>query len=387
MIGDLKSLGAICEFKYGRALPERNRQPGNVPVFGSNGNVGWHTSAITEGAAIVIGRKGSVGEVHYCGGSCWPIDTTYYIDNSATNQDLKWLTYALRSLNLDGLNKATGVPGLNRNDAYEQLLAVPPLEEQRRIAAILDQADDLRRRRRLALERLNALPQAIFQEMFGAVNGAAKANFAKLGDVCDVRDGTHDSPAYVDEGYPLATSKNLTSGFVDLSSARLISKQDFDTINRRSKVDKGDILMPMIGTIGSPVIVDCEPSFAIKNVALIKMKPQSPKLSYVLQVLKSDHFRDLVESKNRGGTQKFLSLGDIRSLGLPIPSKTDQDRFAELIAAVNDVIRRQSEYMSSCNDLFASLQHHAFDGMLTPGSAQENPEPLERVNPATPLGV
>src|SRR5262249_7974376 len=77
-----------------------------------------------------------------------------------------------------------------------------------------------------------------------------------LGEVCDVRDGTHDSPKYVREGYPLITSKNLKNGFIDFTSVNLISREDLDAINKRSKVDAGDILMPMIGTIGNPVIAD-----------------------------------------------------------------------------------------------------------------------------------
>ena len=71
-------------------------------------------------------------------------------------------------------------------------------------------------------------------------------------EVLDIRDGTHDSPKYIEEGYPLVTSKNVVDGRVDLSNTKLISKEDLDNINKRSKVDLGDILMPMIGTIGRP---------------------------------------------------------------------------------------------------------------------------------------
>jgi hypothetical protein len=74
---------------------------------------------------------------------------------------------------------------------------------------------------------------------------------AELGEVCDVRDGTHDSPKYVPEGYPLITSKKLKDGFIDFTGVNLISREDLDAVNKRSKVDAGDLLMPMIGTIGN----------------------------------------------------------------------------------------------------------------------------------------
>lgn len=94
----------------------------------------------------------------------------------------------------------------------------------------------------------------------------------KLGEVSDVRDGTHDSPKYHKNGYPFITSKNLRSdGTIDLENVSLISAEDFKKVNKRSKVDQGDILFGMIGTIGNPAIVkDC--NFAIKNVALINFE-------------------------------------------------------------------------------------------------------------------
>ena len=81
-------------------------------------------------------------------------------------------------------------------------------------------------------------------------------DYIKLSEICDVRDGTHDSPKYVETGFPLITSKNIVNGKLDLSVVNYICLNDFNKINARSKVDVGDILMPMIGTIGNPHIVE-----------------------------------------------------------------------------------------------------------------------------------
>jgi type I restriction enzyme, S subunit len=145
------SLGEICEFKYGKGLPDAERRGGSVPVFGSNGIVGSHDGAITDGPAIIVGRKGSFGEVHFSPIACWPIDTTYYIDRGATKADLTWLKYRLSELGLTQLNRAAAIPGLNREDAYRKRLLLPPLAEQRRIAEVLDRAEALRAKRRAAL--------------------------------------------------------------------------------------------------------------------------------------------------------------------------------------------------------------------------------------------
>ena len=154
-----------------------------------------------------------------------------------------------------------------------------------------------------------------------------------LGTVCDVRDGTHDSPKYYETGYPLVTSKNVTSGKIDLTGCSLICEADFKKINERSKVDIGDIIMPMIGTVGNPVIVNVEPNFAIKNVSLIKFKDYSRVLNIFIQVLlQSDYFDDAVLHKVRGGTQKFISLGDIRNLAIIVPPMELQQQFAAFVA-------------------------------------------------------
>lgn len=152
-----------------------------------------------------------------------------------------------------------------------------------------------------------------------------------LGQICDVRDGTHDSPKFVQDGFPLVTSKNIKNGTIILDDVNFISKEDYDKINQRSKVDKGDILMPMIGTIGNPVIVDIEPTFAIKNVALIKFPSQEVKAKYVLFVLNSSLFAKYIEATKRGGTQNFISLKDIRSFNIPCPAVEIQERIIKEI--------------------------------------------------------
>lgn len=114
-----------------------------------------------------------------------------------------------------------------------------------------------------------------------------------------------------------------------MTDCSLICEKDYNKINERSKVDMGDIIMPMIGTVGKPVIVDIEPNFAIKNVSLIKFKSDSRVLNiYIRALLQSDYFDDAVLSKVRGGTQKFISLGDIRKLKILVPPLKLQEQFA-----------------------------------------------------------
>ena len=240
------------------------------------------------------------------------------------------------------------------------------MQEQRRIAEILDKAEALRVKRLAALDRLDTLAQSVFLDMFGdPATNPREFPIARMGEVCDVRDGTHDSPRYVSQGgYPLVTSKNVTLGTVDLTDVNYISEADYDQINKRSKVDRGDIILPMIGTIGSPVLVEDEPHYAIKNVALIKFTTTSPLAVFVRHILSGRYFDNIVSQKNRGGTQKFVSLGDLRAFPIPLPSRGEQQEFARRIEAINRIrgTSRASDF--HLNALVASLQHRAFRGEL-----------------------
>lgn len=274
--------------------------------------------------------------------------------------DPRYLFYFLQTVTIPDA-------GYSRHFKYlkKAEIPLPPLDEQKRIAAILDQADALRRLRTRALDRLNALGQAIFHEMFGdPVENSKRLSLVRLGDICDVRDGTHDSPKYVEDGYPLLTSKNFSGGNVNFEGAKLISKADFDKVNQRSKVDKGDIVMPMIGTIGSPVIIDFDPNFAIKNVALIKFTKAGVKSEFIHALLSGSYLERAVDKQGKGGTQKFLSLGDIRGLMAPLPSEELQAHFGTAMRGLARNSGTSRNAQAQAESLFTSLQLRAFRGEL-----------------------
>ncbi len=127
--GDWKvsPIGKIVEFAYGKALKADVRRHGTIPVYGSNGQVGWHDEALAKGSGIVIGRKGNAGTVTWVPSDFFPIDTTFYIVPTATIQSMYYLFYALSILELASLGADSAVPGLNRNIAYMTEMLAPPM--------------------------------------------------------------------------------------------------------------------------------------------------------------------------------------------------------------------------------------------------------------------
>jgi type I restriction enzyme S subunit len=154
---EVVKLGEVLSLEYGKGLPERGRKPGNCPVIGSNGIVGYHNEALVKGPGIVVGRKGTIGALTWIDSDFWPIDTTYYVKIKKNNIHLKWLFYELTHLNLARFRLADVVPGLKRELVHSLSMPLPPFLEQQKIAMILSAIDkklELERNEKAKLERI-----------------------------------------------------------------------------------------------------------------------------------------------------------------------------------------------------------------------------------------
>jgi len=160
-------LGEVLEFKYGFGLPEKERKSGTVPVYGSSGIVGFHDNPAVNRPGIIVGRKGNVGAVHYSKIPFYPIDTVYFIDETKQNTDLHFLYYLLSRIPFKQVGSDVGVPGLNRNIAYQLEVNVPEDPAiQKRIAGVLSAFDEKIEVNNKISKNLEEMAQAIFKEWF-----------------------------------------------------------------------------------------------------------------------------------------------------------------------------------------------------------------------------
>ncbi len=161
--------------------------------------------------------------------------------------------------------------------------------------------------------------------------------WARMGSCLDVRDGTHDTPKYVLEGIPLVTSKNLCNGKIDFSTAKFISREDHLAISLRSKVDAGDIMYAMIGSIGNPVLYNGNAEFSIKNMALFKKIANGLDMEYVYWFLYLS--QETMKKFASGGVQAFVSLGYLRNYWIPVPPIQEQHR---IVTAIKQILPKIS---------------------------------------------
>ena len=259
------------------------------------------------------------------------------------------------------LNNGSSQPNLSAASIKSIEISVPDMKKQNEIINKLLVTKELIDKQMEELELLNELVRARFVEMFGnPENNPYNFSKMKLGKICDVRDGTHDSPKYQTVGYPLITSKNLTSGEIDFSNCNYIKEEDYKKINLRSEVTRGDIIMPMIGTIGNPIIVNTDIRFAIKNVALIKFNNNKLQNIYVKYFLGSDYFDFSVLRNIRGGTQKFIALKDLRDLDILVPPLELQNQFASFVQEIDKSRSRIQKSLEASQELFDSLMQEYF---------------------------
>ncbi|HCG5527875.1 TPA: restriction endonuclease subunit S [Vibrio parahaemolyticus] len=274
------------------------------------------------------------------------------------------------------------------NDMITRLtLPLPPIDIQKKIAKILKCLDDKVSVNSKMNQTLEEMAQAIFKSWFvdfdpvkAKMNGqlpegmdeATASLFpeklveSELGlipegweihntqDLFEVKDGTHDSPKKAEKGHYLVTSKHITKGKIDTSSAYLISDADFDKVNQRSKVDTFDILLTMIGTVGEVVVVYDNPvGFAIKNVGLFKTS-QRPELVWLfywhLQSFKMKHY---LEVRMAGTTQQYLTLKTLRTIPVVLPSSELLAKFNEVMSPLMEKIsdnHKQNQTLSNLRD-------------------------------------
>jgi type I restriction enzyme S subunit len=257
---------------------------------------------------------------------------------------------------------------ITKSGMENKKIFLPSVAEQKRIGAFSGTLDYLITLHQREFDKVVNIKKAMLEKMFPK-NGENKpeirfAGFTdaweqrKLSDVKDVRDGTHASPHYYDEGYPLVTSKNLSENGLDIREVSLISFYDYNEINKRSKVDVGDILFGMIGTIGNPVMLD-KSGFAIKNVALIKEGGEVPN-EFLIQLLKSPTFDEYIKLENAGGTQKFLGLNKIRDFTFLSPTTAEQGKIGTFFAALDNLLTLHHQELQKLQNIKKSLLEKMF---------------------------
>jgi type I restriction enzyme S subunit len=358
-------LSEVCRVYQPETISKKSLPAnGTYPVYGANGKIGFSDKYNHEDPQLLLGCRGSVGSIHISEPFSWINGNAMVVQHFETIITRDYLKYSLSGgINIKSAISGTAQPQITRASLSPIQIPVPPLQKQGEIVEKLDSAfaaiDLAKLENRRSIQSLSNLLDSKFDDFFMRIN--EKYGMVQSGEVIDVRDGTHDSPSYVDSGYPLITSKNLQDGLIDFSKVSFIKEADYQQINKRSRVEVGDLLFAMIGTIGNPVVVKEDPLFAIKNVALFKGNTKYD-MTFLRHYLRTPRIKEKFEREAKGTTQRFLGLGYLRTLDIPNVPIEDQlemviqlDQFEGEVKNLEINLKLRLENLITLNNSILSL--------------------------------
>ena len=431
-------LGEVLPLQYGKGLVKESRiQNGDFPVFGAAGVVGFHDQPLIQGPTLVIGRKGTIGSIHFSPGPCWPIDTTYFVEPTPST-NLPFFRYLLRATDLAGMDRSTAIPGLSRSDYDEIEVPLPPLAEQYRIVAEIEKQftrldasvaalkrvqANLKRYRASVLkaacegklvpteaelarsegsdyEPADQLLERILSERQARRESQEKRGrkyrepsppdtsglselsegwaWSSIGQSFDVHVGATPSRARAD--YWNGDIAWVSSS--EVSFSRIKSTREFITEEglRKSSVDlnpAGTVLLGMIGegkTRGQVSILDI-PACNSQNSAAIRVSQSGLPTEYVFYYLWSQY--GATRQIGSGNNQPALNKTRVQEIPLPLPPLAEQHRIIAEIERRLSVVQKAEATVDAglkrAERLRQSILKQAFSGKLIPQDPSDEP--------------
>jgi type I restriction enzyme, S subunit len=367
--------GDLFELRYGKALVESSRRPGGVPVYGTNGQCGWHDSALFKGPGVILGRKGQgpLG-VEWTDVDFWVIDTAYSLAVRRADLDLRFAYYLIKYIGLNHLKDGTSNPSLSRDTFGAQALPLPPLREQVRIATVLTALDDKIELNRRMNETLEEMARALFKSWFVDFDPVC----AKLGDRTPSYMDTHDAAMFpsgldssadirVPQGWrrtPLGEVLELKRGF-DLPSAQrrpgriqIISSSGLSGFHDTAQVQGPGVVTGRYGTIGKVFLV-WDDYWPLNTALYVRdFKGMDPLFAlYLLRELDFEKFSDK-------GAVPGINRNHVHLEPVTIPPPVIQQRFVDIVRPWLTLVRHNTAESATLADLRDLLLPKLLSGEL-----------------------
>lgn len=378
------SLQEITKINYGKGLPAKKRIAGNIPVYGSNGVVGWHNKATVDKPGIILGRKGTVGAVNLSSTPFCPIDTTYFITSEDTKLSLDFLFYLLLHLDLSRLVSDV-VPGLNRDLAYSQQCRIPENEkEQGKIVKVLSLVQKAIRQQEELITTTTELKTATMQKLFteGTRGEPQKMteiglipeswNVVKLADVAQsFQYGTSVKCDYDIQGQPVLRIPNVIGGYIDTTDIKYGQPKPNEI--EPLKLLRGDLLF--VRTNGTKensgrcsmyrdeLENDC---YFASYLIRVRLEQDQLVPAFLDEYTRTETGTSFLSGQAiRTADGKFnINSGTLQRMLVPVPSTDEQLKIAEILSNIDAKFDIFLLKMEKLQDLFQTLLHHLMTAQI-----------------------
>ncbi|MFP5111624.1 restriction endonuclease subunit S [Bacillaceae bacterium C204] len=388
--------GEIAELKYGKGLKGYKENTEGVPVYGTNGHIGYTNKPLVNGPGIIIGRKGAYRGVHFSKTDFFVIDTAYYLKPLNENIDIEWAYYELLTKDINSLDSGSAIPSTKREDFYALPVKVPPLLVQKRIARVLRTLDDKNNLNQKIIKNLEQLIQTIFKQWFinfefpneigePYISNCGKMMESELGliplgwEVLDldkitenISKGTTPTSKDIKEAKDVSSIRFIKvkdiedSGSIKLNGLEMIPNSIHLNKLKRSILRENDILFSIAGTIGRVTYINKHLDNSNINQALAFIRLQEPEKHFnlVYYYLKSVLIQQDIKSKIVQGVQANVSLTVIKTTKIVMPSLEILERFNKVACSIFKKIEILNEQIHTLSSIRVTLLPKLLSGEI-----------------------
>ena len=334
----MAKIGDICEILDSKRVPitATERKPGPYPYYGANVIQDYVADYIFDDELVLLaedgGNFGSKDKpiAYRVSGKCW-VNNHAHVLKPKEGLDVNYLCYSLMFYDVTGLVNGATRQKLTQADMRKMEIPFPPLDEQRKIAAVLDKVSDLIVKRRQQLDKLDELVKSRFIELFGDTPDNEKQTMA---DICKIiTDGTHQPPKFTSTGVPFLFVSNIVTNEIHYDAEKFISEETYAELTKRTPIAIGDILLSTVGSYGHPAIVKSDKPFCFqRHIAYLKPNADMVNSEYLRSAILSADVQRQIDERVKGIAQKTLNISEIRKLRLPVPPVDQQEQFAVFVA-------------------------------------------------------
>lgn len=382
-VWQVKKLGEVIKLEYGKPLPKESRdEGGKYPAYGANGVKCWSNRYYLDKKSIIVGRKGSAGEVNLTDEKFWPLDVTYFVTYDDTQYDLTFLYLCLKHLQLTKLAKGVK-PGINRNDVYQIEFVFPPLLEQKQIVSILDKAFegiDIA----IALAEKNLVnARELFEsylnsKLLAVASGELTQSLLSITDL--IVDCEHKTAPIQETGIPSIRTPNIGKGYLIFDNLNRVSEETYELWTKRAKPKAGDLILAREAPAGNVAVIPEEQRVCLgQRTVLIRPNRETINSEYLVFLLLHPVIQSRLLAHSTGATVQHVNMKDIRNLPIsdlpPIHSqRACVQQLEQVRIQVNRLEAIYRQKVAALKELKQSILQKAFSGELTadpPKTAKE----------------
>lgn len=371
-------LTSICRPKQWKTISTKDLLESGYPVYGANGKIGFYNSYTHEHPTVLITCRGATcGSINISDPKSYVNGNAMALDNLSEEVDLYYLKYYLEYRKLDDVISGSAQPQITGKGLSKVKIPLPPLDQQKNIATILDAADACRQKTKALIEKYDELTQSLFLDMFG-VNERNLNNWKEvtIQDISadhkgSMRTGPFGSDLlhseFVSDGIPVLGIDNAVLNKFQWKERRFITLEKYQKLKRYTIFPK-DIIVTIMGTVGRVAVIPDNIGTAIntKHLAAITLNREVASPDFIaFSILNDQYIKHQIKSQGKGAIMDGLNLTIIKGLKLFLPQIELQNQFTERVQAIEAQKEQAQASLAQAEDLFNSLLQRAFKGELT----------------------